>query len=79
MSHTKTFLIATAFACLFPTLQAHAQATNVTVFGILDEFAGRQQYAGQAEKKVLNSGGLITSRIGFTGSEDLGGGGASRL
>ena len=66
-------LAASATVLLF-SAPAHADNSSVTLFGILDEFAGRLQYAGQAERKVLNSGGFITSRWGVRGSEDLGDG-----
>lgn len=52
---------------------AHAQST-VTTYGVVDVYAGRWQLASRAKANVVNPGGLTTSRIGFTGSEDLGGG-----
>ena len=52
---------------------AQAQST-VTTYGVIDLFAGRWQLAGRAKANVVNPGGLTTSRIGFTGSEDLGSG-----
>lgn len=73
----KRFLArALAATCLAACAVAHAAdgPSSVTVFGILDEYAGRVQNAGQTAIKAVNSGGLITSRIGFLGSEDLGGG-----
>jgi predicted porin len=52
---------------------AQAQST-VTTYGVVDVYAGRWQLASRAKANVVNSGGLTTSRIGFTGSEDLGSG-----
>jgi len=51
-----------------------AGAGNVTLFGVVDVFAGKLQYAGQPNTTVVNPGGLMTSRWGVTGSEDLGDG-----
>lgn len=55
---------------------AQAQS-SVTLYGLVDVYAARVK-AGPAgaevSNTVLNSGGLLTSRWGVTGSEDLGGG-----
>ena len=51
---------------------AYAQS-SVTLFGIVDE-AARYTKNGDVSQKALVSGGLNTSRIGFRGFEDLGGG-----
>jgi predicted porin len=54
---------------------AHAQSSssNVTLFGIID--AGvRYTKNGDSNVKSLSSNGLNTSRLGFRGIEDLGGG-----
>jgi predicted porin len=56
---------------------AHAQVPavgSVTLFGILDAYAGKSQLAGRASTSVLNPSALTTSRWGVIGSEDLGGG-----
>jgi predicted porin len=55
------------------TLAAPAMA-QVTVNGLVDNFAGRMQNSGDKSKNVLGSGGMTTSWIGFKGSEDLGNG-----
>jgi predicted porin len=53
---------------------AHAQST-VQVSGLLDAYVGSMRMAGDAGRtNVVGSGGLTTSWIGFSGSEDLGGG-----
>ncbi len=51
---------------------AHAQS-SVTLFGVLD--AGvRYTKSGDVDRKLVSSGGLNTSRLGFRGIEDLGNG-----
>ena len=54
---------------------AHAQ-TNVTVYGLIDTGIEYTTNANAAKNSVwrLTSGGQNTSRFGFKGSEDLGGG-----
>lgn len=58
---------------------AHAQATpssNVSIYGIMDlgiEYRTQNTADGKGMLRV-NSGGLNTSRLGFKGKEDLGGG-----
>jgi predicted porin len=62
-------LVAGAFA-----VPAAAQ-TSVNVEGLVDTYLGSMRYAGEADRATkLNSNGMTTSYIGFTGSEDLGGG-----
>lgn len=51
---------------------AQAQ-TTVTLFGVVD-LNLQQTKAGDAKTTQVNNGGLSTSRIGFRGTEDLGGG-----
>lgn len=66
-----------AFALLAAAGAASAQqsaASSVTVFGVLDVAAGRVQLAGARSVWAQNSNALTTSRLGFMGSEDLGGG-----
>ena len=48
--------------------------SSVTLYGILDVAAYDKQLAGESKLKTLQSGSLTTSRFGFTGSENLGGG-----
>ncbi|WP_420477289.1 porin [Noviherbaspirillum sp. ST9] len=69
----KHFALAAAL-CAATAAPAMAQ-TNVTVMGLVDAYAGSMRNAGDASaRKVVNSGGMTTSWIGFKGSEDLGGG-----
>jgi predicted porin len=68
--------IACTFAILAAaTATAHAQ-TNVTIYGILDSGIEYANHANAAQDSVLRltSGGQNTSRFGFRGVEDLGGG-----
>lgn len=54
-------------------LSAHAQP--VEIYGLIGVYAGSIKRSGESDSvRVLNSGGLQTSYIGFRGSEDLGGG-----
>lgn len=54
----------------------HAQdGSSVRVYGILDaSFVSIGNPPAQGDRKVLHSGSLQTSRLGFTAREDLGGG-----
>lgn len=51
-----------------------AAQSSLLVYGIADVYTGRYQLSGRDDTGVVGSGGLSTSRIGFRGSEDLGGG-----
>jgi len=65
----KKLAIASALAALTTT----AVAQNVTVYGVID--ASMQKYdTGSETLSRVNDNGLTTSRIGFRGTEDLGGG-----
>jgi len=52
---------------------AFAQS-NVTIYGVADAFYGRLTATGKMSNNHIGSGGLSGSRLGFKGSEDLGGG-----
>jgi GBP family porin len=69
----KKSLIALAALSAFATA-AQAQSSNVSIYGIVD--TGFVSASGQANGRVagLSSGNLSTSRLGFRGTEDLGGG-----
>ncbi|MBT2325693.1 porin [Variovorax paradoxus] len=51
----------------------HAQS-SVTMFGIMDVGVQRTDAGGVGTLNALSNGGLNTSRLGFRGTEDLGGG-----
>lgn len=62
-----------AIALTFP-LAASAQ-TQVNIYGVIDAFAGRTATANAPQAvNAVNSGGMITSYYGFSGTEALGGG-----
>jgi predicted porin len=66
----KMFLVsAIALACA----SAHAQS-SVTLFGVVDVNVQRFDAGGVGKSTMVGNGGLSTSRIGFRGQEDLGGG-----
>ena len=75
MKKIKQALAAIPLAML--ALGAQAQS-SVTIYGTADLYAGDIKNSGgsaaQGHARVLNSGGLTTSFIGFRGSEELGGG-----
>lgn len=51
--------------------------SSVTIYGVLDVFAGYQRSTVNGQNtslSVIGNNGEMTSRIGFKGSEDLGGG-----
>src|SRR5882757_5018033 len=63
-----------ATACCFASCAAGAQ-TAVTISGTVDAFAGRLRNAGDpGSTSVVQGGGLSTSWLGFSATEDLGGG-----
>lgn len=70
----KKSLVALAVLGAFSGIAA-AQS-SVSIYGVVDVWAGRDKNGapGASSNTVLNSGGLSTSRLGFKGSEDLGGG-----
>jgi predicted porin len=70
----KTNLRAVAIAAAMLSGGAYAQ-TNVSIYGVMDSGVEYTNHAGTAGSAVrLMSGGTNTSRIGFKGAEDLGGG-----
>jgi predicted porin len=72
----KTLIVAAALSAIAGTAAAQS---SVTLFGIVDVSARYVKNntglaSGNAHTKQLASGGLNTSRLGFRGTEDLGGG-----
>jgi predicted porin len=63
-------LSALALAC---AAGAHAQS-SVTLYGIVDTSFQHFRAGGVGTQNAVGSGGLSTSRLGFRGVEDLGGG-----
>lgn len=66
----KKFAVLAVFAAI--SGGAYAQS-SVTLFGVVDE-AARYVKNGDVHQYSLASGGINTSRVGFRGVEDLGGG-----
>lgn len=71
----KKSLIALA---VLGTCGAAMAQSSVTLYGMADAWVGRTKNevvgVGSTSNSVLESGGFNTSRLGFKGSEDLGGG-----
>lgn len=64
-----------AVSCIaFAASAAHAQSAALTVYGVMDAYAGSLQNPGGARINAINNGGMTTSFLGFRGNEDLGGG-----
>ncbi|NQW82127.1 MAG: porin [Polaromonas sp.] len=61
-----------ALAVLAASGVASAQST-VTIYGLVDAYVGAVK-SNNLRQTVMNSGGFNTSRFGFKGTEDLGGG-----
>lgn len=70
MKKSSTFLATLALTVV--TAPALAQSSSVTIFGVLDLAARAVENDDTMYR--LESGGLSTSRLGFRGVEDLGGG-----
>ncbi|MBX3609745.1 MAG: porin [Hydrogenophaga sp.] len=70
----KKSLVALAVLGAFSGV-ASAQS-SVSIYGLMDAWVGSQRDGAPGTKSttVLNSAGLSTSRLGFKGSEDIGGG-----
>jgi len=74
MMHTPTTLRAIALSTLAATAAASCWSqSTVKIYGALDVYVASQQASGTASRKVLNSG-FNPNLLGFTGTEDLGGG-----
>ena len=58
---------------------AGAQSSSATLFGVIDAGVARLSATGGAHATGLGSGGNGTSRLGFRGTEDLGGGYSARI
>ena len=71
MNCTTLLSTALAAACLASAGAAHAQS-SVTTFGVID-LAARSVDNGRTQRQLAGSG-LTSSRLGFRGVEDLGGG-----
>lgn len=70
---SKLQLTATLCSVLGGT-SAMAQASSVTISGLVDAYVGTRQLAGAISQTKVDSSGLSTSQVNFDGREDLGGG-----
>lgn len=75
MTRQATTLTALALATLaaLPAAAQGALGSQVTVYGLVDGCLARADL-GNAHRSAVNSGCLYGSRLGFRGTEDLGGG-----
>lgn len=53
---------------------AHAETSNVSVYGVMDAYVGTFNAKGGQRISGVQSNGLSESRLGFKGTEDLGNG-----
>jgi predicted porin len=68
-------VLAAAVPLLFGGAAARAEGSSVQLYGLLGMYLGHIHRSGNpAVVTQLGHGGLVTSYIGFKGSEDLGGG-----
>ena len=67
----RTFL---ALAALTAFIGSASAQSTVTIFGVLDAAATSVKNGSAGSRKTLSSGQSNTSRLGFRGVEDLGGG-----
>jgi predicted porin len=49
-------------------------ASSVTISGVVDAYIGTRQLAGGTSQTKVDSSGMSTSQVNFSGTEDLGGG-----
>lgn len=61
-------------AAMLAAPAVHAQVSSVTIFGVADSAARQVRNEGVGSVSSLVSGANSTSRLGFRGTEDLGGG-----
>lgn len=72
----KSLIALAALAVLASSGAAFAQST-VTIYGRIDNSVGGQKDLGKSTQSKMfygGNGGLTTPRLGFRGTEDLGGG-----
>ena len=73
MNHKST-RVALAAALALGAGTACAQASSVTLFGLIDTNVSHLRSSGNGNLNIVGSDGNLSSRIGFRGTEDLGGG-----
>ncbi|WP_322061512.1 porin [Paraburkholderia sp. J63] len=71
----KRHLLRMAGGAFFASVAGHALAqSSVSLYGLVDVYAGTQKSLGKPRAYAMNSGGFTTSFWGIGGQEDLGGG-----
>jgi predicted porin len=68
-----------ALACMMACCAVSQAQAQVTVYGNFDEYVGYIRSNSGAHITGLNDGAILRSRLGFRGSEDVGGGYAVRF
>ena len=66
--------LAAALALGAGTACAQASSSSVTLFGLIDTNVSHLRSSGNGNLNIVGSDGNLSSRIGFRGTEDLGGG-----
>lgn len=73
----KQVAAAMTVACSVGAVQAQTQAPGVTIYGVVDtglEYLTNVDAAGNSQTRMPSLTGLVPSRLGFRGNEDLGDG-----
>ncbi|HEY8907499.1 MAG TPA: porin [Rhodoferax sp.] len=75
MKKLPTLPLVVALYAAFGSTGAMAQAaSNMTISGVVDAYVGTRQLAGGVSQTKVDSSGMTTSQVNFSGTEDLGGG-----
>jgi predicted porin len=75
MKNPKKLQFVVALCSAMSGAAAMAQAgNNVTISGVVDAYVGTRQLAGSTSQTKVDSSGMTTSQVNFSGTEDLGGG-----
>jgi predicted porin len=70
----KLQLVVALCSAIYGTHAMAQSASNVTISGLVDVYAGTRQLAGGLSQTKVDSSGMSTSQVNFSGNEDLGGG-----
>ena len=74
MHHPLSRTLVAAATLALGTVAAQAQTSNLTMYGTLDVYANYMKSSTGKSLTSVNDGALLRSRLGFRGTEDLGGG-----
>ena len=72
MQHLSKIAAAALLTCV--AAGAHAQASNVTLYGNIDQYLNYMRSSSGAHFKAVEDGEFLRSRFGVRGAEDLGNG-----